>query len=173
MADRIDVGKLPVPAIEDARRGEIISGLNKNLAHLIDLGLSSKQAHWNVHGPNFQGLHELFDTIAAEVREWQDMLAERVLALRGTAHGTLQDAASGTSFAPFPTDRHDWEPLVMEMQQRTMGAANQMRETAKGLEEDLVTQDLYIEIIRGLDMRAWMLEAHLHRLGGNQPRPEA
>ena len=35
--------------------------MNERLADAIDLHMQMKQAHWNVKGPSFIGLHELFD----------------------------------------------------------------------------------------------------------------
>ena len=39
-------------------RSKVIALLNQNLAEILDLGLQAKQAHWNVKGPHFIGLHE-------------------------------------------------------------------------------------------------------------------
>ena len=67
--------------------------MNERLAELIDLQLQVKQAHWNVKGPSFIALHELFDSIYEVVTDFVDMVAERTVALGGTAEGTI--AASG------------------------------------------------------------------------------
>ena len=45
-------------------RAKMIALLNARLADALDLQLQSKQAHWNVKGPSFIALHELFDRIA-------------------------------------------------------------------------------------------------------------
>jgi starvation-inducible DNA-binding protein len=52
-----------------------------------------KQAQWNVKGPHFVGLHELFDKIAKEVEGYVDMVAERIVQLGGIAQGTVRVAA--------------------------------------------------------------------------------
>lgn len=148
--------------IADTRRAEIIADLNDALAHLLDISTSAKQAHWNVHGPNFQGLHELFDLIVDEARGFGDDAAERAVALGGTAHGTLQDAAKASTFDPFPTDEHRWEPLVKSMHGRLCGLSARLQDMIHSTEDDLTTQDMYIEFQRTLDKRAWMLDAHLH-----------
>jgi starvation-inducible DNA-binding protein len=147
--------------LSETRKAEIIGDLNTALASLVDLGIASKQAHWNIHGPNFEGLHELFDTVAAEVREYSDLAAERVLALGGTAHGTLQDAARSTALTPFPTDAKDWKVLARELRDRMHEVSVMLQNLVKATEDDLATQDLYIELIRGIDKRAWMLTAHV------------
>ena len=48
-------------------RRKSIDLLNQHLADVLDLGLQAKQAHWNVKGPHFIGLHELFDKVAEEL----------------------------------------------------------------------------------------------------------
>ncbi|MEX2080002.1 MAG: DNA starvation/stationary phase protection protein Dps [Dehalococcoidia bacterium] len=152
---------LPAEDLKKARRTEICNQLNANLSSLQDLGLAVKQAHWNVRGPNFYGLHELFDRVAAAVREYADEVAERVVAMGDTAHGTLQDAAKATRLKPFPTNERRWEPLVREVHARMHATAEDLRTAAGETEDDPATEDLYIEVIRGLEKYAWMVEAHL------------
>src|SRR5947208_14166538 len=74
---------------ENTRR-KTIDLLNRSLADLLDLGLQAKQAHWNVKGPHFIGLHELFDKVAEELEELTDNMAERAVELGGVALGTIQ-----------------------------------------------------------------------------------
>ena len=73
-----------------AARFSLVDMLNEHLADAIDLHLQAKQAHWNIKGLNFVGLHELFDRIAAQADEYSDLIAERGVALGGVARGTLQ-----------------------------------------------------------------------------------
>jgi len=63
--------------------------LQERLADSIDLQIQAKQAHWNVKGPSFIALHELFDKIAEESEEYPDLIAERIVHLAG-AEGTVQ-----------------------------------------------------------------------------------
>lgn len=80
-------------------RGAMILLLNQQLADALDLGLQAKQAHWNVKGPNFIGLHTLFDQVAEQLEEFTDEMAERAVELGGTALGTVQ-VIVGTSRLP-------------------------------------------------------------------------
>jgi starvation-inducible DNA-binding protein len=73
--------------LPEAIRVEVISLLNQRLAACIDLQLQCKQAHWNVKGPTFIALHELFDKIDEDVENYSDLLAERVVQLGGTPAG--------------------------------------------------------------------------------------
>ena len=67
--------------LSPATRQSAIEMLNELLADAIDLQLQAKQAHWNIKGPNFVGLHELFDRVAAQAGEYADLIAERAVAL--------------------------------------------------------------------------------------------
>ena len=49
--------------LPELKRIPLVALHNQALAELIDLQLQAKQAHWNVKGPNFIALHELFDTV--------------------------------------------------------------------------------------------------------------
>ena len=159
MTPRTQSQATPIP---QTRQAEIIADLNWTLAHMIDISTSAKQAHWNVHGPNFQGLHDLFDIIVDEARQYSDEVAERAVAIGGTAHGTIQDATKNSTLDPFPTDERNWQPLVKAMHGRLTAMSARLHDLIHATEDDLNTQDLYISIQRTIDKRAWMLEAHLH-----------
>src|SRR6201981_3642571 len=90
--------------LSEATRSKAIELLNARLADAIDLGTQTKHAHWNVKGPNFIALHELFDKIAENIEDQIDTIAERVTALGGTARGTLTSVSRGTSLKPYPED---------------------------------------------------------------------
>ncbi len=83
-------------------RGQAIGLLSRNLALAIDLKLQTKQAHWNVKGPNFIALHELFDSIATLADGFVDTIAERITSLGGTAEGTLQAVAKNSTLPAYP-----------------------------------------------------------------------
>jgi starvation-inducible DNA-binding protein len=151
----------PLDDLKAPRKAEIIKNLNASLATNLDLYMVAKQAHWNVKGPNFQGLHELFDLISDAAREYADLVAERAVALGGMALGTREDVVANSGLKTFSSKERLWEPLVREVHGRVLADADQARQFSSDLDDDLATQDIYIEVIRGLDKWAWMLEAHL------------
>src|SRR5580698_3479824 len=91
---------------EDARV-KLIELLNARLADCKDLQTQTKQAHWNVKGPNFIALHELFDKINAEVEDYVDEIAERAVQLGGVAEGTARMVAKRTTLAEYPLNASD------------------------------------------------------------------
>src|SRR5437868_12384055 len=93
--------------ITKAARTELNTLINQSLADIIDLQTQLKQAHWNVKGPHFIGLHELFDKIAEDVESYVDMIAERVVQLGGIAEGTARVSASRSRLEEYPLDIAD------------------------------------------------------------------
>ena len=75
---------------------------NQGLADAVDLQMQIKQAHWNVKGPHFIGLHELFDQIDEAVESYVDLIAERIVQLGGIAEGTVRVAAGRSRLEEYP-----------------------------------------------------------------------
>lgn len=145
-------------------RTPIVTLLNHRLADAIDLGTQAKQAHWNVKGPNFIALHQLFDEIAEHIEDHVDTLAERITALGGTAHGTIAAVSRTSSLAPYPTDITEGIQHVEALSSAVAGFGAKVR---KGIDEatqagDADTADLFTGISREIDKDLWFLEAHLH-----------
>ena len=89
--------------LPDNTRKAMIALLNARLADAIDLRLAIKQAHWNVKGPSFIALHELFDQIQARVDTFVDDIAERAVALAGRARHAAS-VAKDSNLKAYPTD---------------------------------------------------------------------
>src|SRR5277367_1530289 len=83
-------------------RAKIIELLNHRLADCLDLQLNTKQAHWNVKGPNFIALHKLFDETYENITEYTDELAERIVQLGGYAEGNARTVAKRSTLKEYP-----------------------------------------------------------------------
>src|SRR5260370_40806646 len=90
--------------LSEGIRVKAIELLNARLADAIDLQTQTKHAHWNVKGPNFIALHELFDKINEDVEDYVDDLAERAVQLGGGAEGTARMAVKRASLSEDPGD---------------------------------------------------------------------
>jgi starvation-inducible DNA-binding protein len=144
-------------------REQVVSLLNQQLADTFDLYSQTKQAHWNVKGPQFFQLHELFDKLAAEVLDHVDTIAERSTTLGGTALGTARMAAARSRLPEYSAEttggRESVEALVVryaELAATTRVAIDRADELG-----DADTADLFTGVSRGLDKSLWFLEAHL------------
>jgi starvation-inducible DNA-binding protein len=152
--------RIDIPA---GSRAALIELLNQSLAETFDLYSQVKQAHWNVKGEEFFQLHELFDTIAAELLAFVDLIAERAVILGGTAQGTVRMAAEHSSLPEYPADVLDGLEHVEALADRLGPYAAHVRGGIDRADElgDKTTADLYTEVSRKVDMRLWFLEAHL------------
>lgn len=143
--------------------------LQARLADSLDLGLVTKQAHWNLKGPQFIGIHLMLDTFRTAQDEWTDSMAERIVQLGGTARGTVQEVVSRTSLTPYPTDSYKIADHLAALIERYAACANAIRQNIEDTDEagDPDTADLFTEVSRGLDKQLWFLEAHVQEPSGN------
>lgn len=146
----------------DIRR-EMIVLLNQQLADTFDLLSQTKQAHWNVKGPQFMPLHQLYDTLAEGLEEYVDMIAERATALGGLALGTARMAAAASRLPEYPNDAFESMDTVRALAERYASLAASTRKAIDIAAErgDADTADMFTEISRALDKWLWFLEAHL------------
>lgn len=143
-------------------RQSAVELLNARLADAIDLELQAKQAHWNVKGPNFIGLHELFDQVAASAAKYKDDIAERAVMLGGVAVGTAQAVVERTTLAPYPVEAQDWRSHVDCVSSALAKFGTALRQGIEDADEldDAVTSDLLTGIAHEVDKYMWFVEAH-------------
>ena len=144
------------------KREKVIELLNQSLADAMDLKSQAKQAHWNVKGPNFIALHELFDQVATEVEGHVDEIAERVTALGGTAMGTVRIASENSSLSQYPLEITDGTAHVDALSTAMADFGKKVRKNIDTTDElgDADTADLYTGISRAMDKLLWFVEAH-------------
>ena len=145
-------------------REQVAELLNARLADAIDLGAQSKYAHWNVKGPNFIALHELFDKVAESIEEQIDTIAERITALGGRAHGTLAAVARTSSLRPYPEEIVEGLAHVEALSGALADHGAKLRGAIESADRlgDADTADLFTGVSRETDKHLWFLEAHLH-----------
>ena len=143
--------------------------LNARLADGIDLALTTKQAHWNLKGPQFIGIHLMLDGFRTDQDEWNDTMAERAVQLGGTALGTTQTVAAGTKLAPYPTDTYKIADHLAALIDRYAQFSNALHESIDQSDEagDADTADIFTEVSRGIDKQLWFLEAHIQEPTGD------
>lgn len=151
--------RLDLPA---KTRSRVIALLAGRLTDTIALRLAVKQAHWNVKGPGFAELHELFDEIAGRLDGHADELAERIAALGGTAAGSA-DVLAGSSHAQYPAQLVRGVDHLATLADRLAALAKTLRAGIRTASQagDEVSADLCNEITAALDKDLWLLEAHL------------
>ncbi len=144
-------------------RGQVAGLLNQRLADAIDLQTQCKQAHWNVKGPAFIALHELFDQVNAAAQEYVDLIAERVVQLGGMAEGTARSVARRSTLTDYPLTIISGPEHVAALSD----ALSQFGRSARmGIDEmddlgDAASADILTEVARGVDKWLWFVESHL------------
>src|SRR2546425_2730256 len=148
--------------IPKERRLELNALMNQRLADAVDLQTQIKQAHWNVKGPHFIGLHELFDQIDEAVESYVDLIAERIVQLGGIAEGTARVAAARSRLEEYPLNIADGHAHVEAVSKALSTFGRQARQTIEQTDEldDADTADIFTEISRGIDKWLWFVEAH-------------
>jgi len=148
--------------LPEATRVRVADLLNKRLADSIDLQTQCKQAHWNVKGPTFIALHQLFDDINEDVEAYVDLLAERVVQLGGTAEGTARTVAQRSTLDEYPQALASGEGHVDALSSALAAFGSGTRKAIDQVDqlEDADTVDILTEISRGIDKWLWFVEAH-------------
>ena len=158
--------KLPMYETENdlslGKRLELIALMNQRLGCAVDLQMQMKQAHWNVKGPSFIALHELFDKVAEAVESYVDLIAERIVQLGGVAEGTVRMSAAVTRLTEYPLSTASGMAHVEVVARAlsTFGQSVRMTIDEVGEMQDADTADIFTEISRGIDKWLWFVEAH-------------
>ncbi|MDX2043714.1 MAG: DNA starvation/stationary phase protection protein Dps [Acidobacteriota bacterium] len=149
--------------LDSETREQLVALLNQQLSDTFDLYSQTKQAHWNVKGPQFFQLHELFDKLAADLLPNIDDMAERVTTLGGTALGTAKMSAKTSRLEDYPATVIGGQQSLETLIDRYATLAASTREAIEASAKlgDADTSDLFTGISRGLDKSLWFLEAHL------------
>lgn len=150
-------------AMSDEARSHLIQRSNRVLASLLDLASQVKQAHWNIKGPQFFARHQLFDDLAAHLKEWSDDVAERASTLGGYAKGTIRLAAEMSVLDEYDLEATEGRRHLMALRDRYGKLGGLLRETIgeSARLEDPVSEDLYTEVLRGVELDMWFVESHL------------
>ena len=132
---------------------------------MIDLEalvVNGKQAHWHVRGGSFIGVHELLDSVVEHAQEYADTAAERVVALGLPVDARLGTVAPKNSLPTLSDGFQQYQQTVAEVVAQIDAALVTVRAAVKGLDDvDLSSQDVAIEIERGLTKDRWLLQAHI------------
>lgn len=131
---------------------------------LTALVVNGKQAHWHVRGANFVGVHELLDTIVAHAQDWADSAAERIVALGLPVDGRLSTVAAKTTTGELTAGFQQSNTTIAEYVAQIDAALVSVKTAVDELDGiDLTSQDVAIEIARGLEKDRWFLVAHVSK----------
>jgi starvation-inducible DNA-binding protein len=140
----------------------VINALRRALADTYALQVKAQNYHWNVTGPDFYGLHKLFEEQYDDAAEAVDELAERIRALGDKAPGSFKAFQQLTGVGD-PVDGAGPETMIADLQASHETVSKALGEGIDAAEqaEDPVTADLFTERRAAHDKHAWMLRSHL------------
>jgi starvation-inducible DNA-binding protein len=152
-------------ALPEEQQAKLIELLNRRLADAIDLQLQSRQAYWNVKGPNFMALRELFNKIAEGVEEYADLIAERIVQLGGAAKGTAHAVVDRTSLDGYRLATADGNGHIDALSTTLTDFGRHVRYASEQASElqDADTADIFTEIARGIDKWLWFVQTSQQR----------
>lgn len=157
----------PEPVIDQTQASAAeISGVQQYMAQVVwdlqALATNGKQAHWHVRGENFIAVHELLDTVVKHARKYADLAAERTVALGLPVDARVNVISQKTTLPEMKDGFQNWGPMIQEVVAQMDAAIASVRKAVEGLDDiDLNSQDVAIEIERGLVEDRWFLAAHL------------
>lgn len=170
--------KLNIGLTEEQRQG-VIGLLNKDLANSYLLLIKTKKFHWDVVGPQFRSLHQLWEEQYQTLTETIDSLAERVRTLGGFPVGTAQGFLQHGSIQ----EQTDNIPLATEMVAQLVDdhelIIRSLREHVDQCSEefhDEGTADFLTGLMEGHEEMAWMLRSFIEgealQADGKKAEPE-
>ena len=142
------------------QRAKLIELLNRRLADAIDLMLQTKQAYWNVKGPQFMALRELFAKVAEGVEEDMNLIAARIVQLGGSAEGTAQAVARRSSLDEYLLTTADGKGHIDALSTTLAAFGRHVRYASEQAIElkDADTAAIFTEIARSIDKWLWFVE---------------
>ncbi len=148
--------------IEKKSRKLVADTMIRVLADTFILSLKVRNFHWNVLGPNFKPLHELFQDIYEDLDESGDEIAERIRALGFHCPGSYAEfiAISAVKEEQGHLEALDMvRRLVLDLE-LLIRRIDEVKTVAMSVNDD-ASADLMIERLADLAKFAWMLRSHL------------
>jgi starvation-inducible DNA-binding protein len=117
--------------------------------------------HWNVTGPNFKSLHELFEEHYENLHEAGDEIAERIRSIGYMTPGTIDEFRKLTCIKEDSQLPESWQIMVSNLVEGNETASKSAREVMKLAEkyEDEVTIDMMVARMKFHDEASWMLRS--------------
>ncbi len=148
--------------LSEAHRHQVAEGLSRFLADSYALYLKTHHFHWNVTGPHFKSLHELFEVQYTELFAAVDLIAERIRALGEFAPGSFKAFQALTSLKD-TVGVPAWDAMIQELlegQETVIRAARGLLALAQTASDE-VTLSLLTDRMEAHEKSAWMLRSFL------------
>ncbi|TWV98951.1 Dps family protein [Chitinophaga pinensis] len=149
--------------ITEANRQQVSNQLAKLLADEYVLYTKTRNAHWNVEGPDFHSMHLFFESQYNQLDEIMDSVAERIRSLGHYAPATLKSFLELTHLTEYSERQNDSLGFIKEL----LGDHESIIEFIRGnidafanTFKDAGTSDFITGLLEEHEKMAWMLRAH-------------
>jgi starvation-inducible DNA-binding protein len=148
---------------EEQRQG-VVNLLNQELSDTYLLVIKTKKYHWDVIGPQFRTLHQLWDEQYELMSTNVDAIAERIRSLGGypigTAKGFLENASLREHSGDLPNANEMVERLVGDHEQVIRNLRSHIDECSEQYHDE-GTADFLTALMEQHEEMAWMLRSFL------------
>ena len=141
---------------------KVSAALKAILAEELGVFFKTLNYHWNVIGPAFKPLHDLFGSQYEELEEITDNIAERMRQLGNMVPGVV-DLAAGSAAAKYPDVSSAMKMVqdLLSMHENVIKVIRSYIPQIQGEYKDLGTGNFLTDIMEKHEKIAWMLRAHL------------
>lgn len=154
----------PAIGIDQKDLTEVAHTLTKVLADEFLLYTKTRNAHWNVEGPDFYAKHTFFEGQYEMLDETMDNVAERIRALGHYAPATLKQFLQLTHLTETSRELNDsagfMKELLADHESIIVFLRGNINRFANEL-HDAGTSDFITGLMETHEKMAWMLRAHL------------
>ncbi|GIK87620.1 MAG: DNA starvation/stationary phase protection protein [Betaproteobacteria bacterium] len=154
----------PEIGIAEKQRQAVVAILNTVLADEFVLYTKTRRFHWNVQGPDFSELHDLFQKQYEQLGQIVDDVAERARSLDGVAAGSLEEYVRLTRLDEQPTMGYDARGMIAALLADHETLIRNLRQDLRICSDqhgDEGTMDFLTALMQAHEKTAWMLRAHL------------
>lgn len=155
---------IPNIGISESNRQEVVTRLATFMADEYVLYTKTRNAHWNVEGPDFYDKHKFFEGQYEQLDEIIDNVAERMRSLGHYAPGTLKQLLELTHLSEANREKNDSHGFIRELLADHESIIVRLREHIPAIQEDFKdvgTSDFLTGLLEEHEKMAWFLRAHL------------
>jgi starvation-inducible DNA-binding protein len=152
--------------ITDTNRQAVANELAKILADETVLYIKTKNAHWNIEGPDFYDKHKFFESQFGQLDEWIDAVAERIRSIGHYAPATLKSYLSLTHLSEQTREPNDSQVFIKELLEDHESIIIILREHINSFANefhDLGSSDFITGLMENHEKMAWFLRSHLKK----------
>jgi starvation-inducible DNA-binding protein len=142
----------------------VVNELSKILADEYILYTKTRNAHWNVEGPDFIEKHKFFETQFGQLDDFIDSVAERIRTLGHYAPATLSSFLSLTQLTEMNREKNDSHGFISELLEDHEVIISKLRENINRFSEefhDAGSCDFITGLMESHEKMAWFLRSHL------------